>query len=491
MSARGLGAAVALAAALAGCLRDEYVCSADADCDLGSFGRCELDHHCTALDASCPADRRYSDHAGARSGACFDDRVALDNPCAPGQPPALPAGCAATVCDVLPACCRSGWTEACVQAAQLRCSTLTCDTRIALDAFTATASESFDVRWDGASWHVRGDPRAALSWLAPAPGATAPRLAGVLGDTLIVEADRYPISGARSYLNVSSVDFDRDGRPTAALGFTATTTPRIGLQILKLDDGSARDISVEAANLLSWGDLDHDGFPDAVAGTLASAAPADNANTAYHLLLNIQPPTRATRDISGADTATMPGGGSGQPVRGFAWLDADHAGAYAADGQLELAAFGYTASVHRAALGEYFGNAATDRFDCTPPTAKVCVAPNTADAQSFAGAAWPARGAAQRLIVATAPTRALYRLALDGTLETFTFPNTCGACAPIIAVITRDLDGDHVLDVIAIDSTLALYTARAGSLQLTGPVPLASGTTLYNGVRSSVSGAPR
>ena len=49
----------------------------------------------------------------------------------------------------------------------------------------------------------------------------------------------------------------------------------------------------------------------------------------------------------------------------------------------------------------------------------------------------------------------------------------------------------HVLDVIAIDSTLALYTARAGSLQLTGPVPLASGTTLYNGVRSSVSGAPR
>src|SRR6185436_2028753 len=100
--------------------------------DVGTAGRCELDHRCSQIDATCSTNRRYSDHAGAVANTCFDDRATPLNLCAAGQAPAIPDKCAATVCQQLPSCCATGWSEACVQQAQILCPEVQCDTRIAI-----------------------------------------------------------------------------------------------------------------------------------------------------------------------------------------------------------------------------------------------------------------------------------------------------------------------------------------------------------------------
>lgn len=113
------------------------------------------------------------------------------------------------------------------------------------------------------------------------------------------------------------------------------------------------------------------------------------------------------------------------------------------------------------------------RIDCDPPSsAGSCDTTVQAD-QAFAGAALPA-SAGPALVIATHPQRALYRTELHGmptstALSPYTFPvEACGAtCPPIIAVVVRDLDGDHALDVIAIDGDLQVYTRLAAdNLQL-------------------------
>jgi hypothetical protein len=511
-------AALALAVAVGACVDPDYHCRINHDCDVGEAGRCEVDRHCTAYDASCATHRRYTDHSGPLSSACFDDAVPPANLCAGGQPPATTTGsgsgtgtgtgCAASVCKELPSCCATGWSEACVQEAQVLCNDLVCDTRIAVSASDKSgATELWDLQWNGARWIMARDARTrALAWLAPLPGETAPRLAGFSPDALIIDGASSAAAGpapgltgapisiavaaGRDYAAATSVDFDRDGRPTAVLGYTdAAGAPH--LEITKLDDGSSRTASTFTRGLV-WGDLDHDAFPDG----LASAATPGSGT--YRLLSNIEAPDRSRQIGSVVETMMQGGNTPGAPaVRGFDWFDANR------DHQLDAVAFGSEVNLH---LGQRAGLTDTPqvRIDCTPlgPSASCSTAPSTQPEQAFAAAAVPeASGAA--LVIATFPAAAtgdpptLHRAELGGMpfglgqLSTYTLPACTAPCPRIIALVARDLDGDHQLDIVAIDSELQVYTALGNQLALTRAIKLPTALAPVFEVRTSVSGAPR
>lgn len=481
-----------LGAAPGACVPPDYHCASDRDCDVGEAGRCELDHRCTAWDPLCPTHRRYSDHSGPSSSTCFDDQTAPANVCAAGQPPATPDGCAASVCQALPSCCTSGWSEACVQQAQILCSEVRCDTRIAITANKPGKTELWDLRWDGTQWTARLDPRQTLlAWLAPPPGQQAPRLAGFSAGTFTfdgvsIPVASVPVASTPSYLEATSVDFDRDGRPTVALGFSDSAGPH--LEITKLDDGSSRVVTSAAATRLSWGDVDHDAFPDGIAEA--------GGGTRYHLLSNIEGDDKR-RQIDDRVSTNVAGGTSSMvannppAVRRFDWIDFD------GDHQLDAVAYGYSIDVHLA-RGDALGTTVLLRIDCDPPSnANLCDMTLQA-AQAFAGAALPSSAGAA-LLIATHPGRALYRATVSGTppgtvLSPYTFPaEACGqACPPIIAVVVSDLDGDHQLDAIAIDGDLQVYTSLAtDNLQMHPAIKLSTTAPGFLLVRTSVTGAPR
>jgi len=478
------------AATLAACVDPDYRCSLDRECDVGEAGRCELDHRCTASDPSCQTHRRYSDHSGPRSGTCFDDQVALADVCAAGQPPATAEGCAASVCQALPGCCSTGWSEACVQQAQILCSDVTCDTRIAITANKPGHTELWDLRWDGAAWSARPDARQTLlAWLAPAPGSSEPRLAGFMGNAFVGDDFLIPVAATHTYVDATSVDFDRDGRATAALGYTDAAGPH--LEITKLDDSASRRIDTAAVTRLSWGDVDHDAFPDGIAAAGGTA-------TRYNLLSNSEAEDH-TRTIDDRLMTNVTGGTSGTaagnppPVRSFDWIDLD------GDHQLDAVVYGFSVDVHPG-KGDGIGTNVLIRIDCDPPgSSNSCDAMVQAD-QAFAGAALPAEAGAA-LVIAGHPRRALYRAELraapvSASFQPYTFPvEACAAtCAPILAVVVRDLDGDHALDVIAIDADLQVYTGLArDNLQLRAAIklPTTPAAPGFFVVRTSVTGAAR
>ncbi len=68
----------------------------------------------------------------------------------------------------------------------------------------------------------------------------------------------------------------------------------------------------------------------------------------------------------------------------------------------------------------------------------------------------------------------------------------CNACVPVIALIARDLDGDHATDLIAIDARLQLYSALAPSFVWSAPTPIP--TALPGNIAqltTTVTGVPR
>lgn len=479
-------AALALAlAALAGCTHPNYHCNSDQDCDVGEAGRCEVDQRCTAFDPSCPLHRRYADHSGSVSATCFDDHIAPANLCAAGQPPALGAGCAATVCAALDSCCTTGWSEACVQQAQLLCDDVVCDTRIAITATKGTRTDLWDVSWDGQKWSARQDMRqTALAWLAPAPGAVDPQLAAFSGDALTFGDATIAVAGNHNYLDITSVDFDRDGRATAALSFNDGRGPR--LEITKLDDGTSREVATTAGTRLSWGDTDRDPFPDGIAET--------GTGTRYNLLSNVEASDhrRAIDDRVGANVS---GGTSSNPpaVRSFDWVDLD------GDGHLDVLVWGYSVDIHLGS-GDAIGPGVLFRIDCDPPgNSTGCDAAVQAD-HAFAGASLPGR-MGNSLVIATHPQRGLFRAQIRGTnlaLSPYTFPTLpctgTGTCPPVVAVVIRDLDGDHALDVIAIDADLQVFTALAKdnlTLRAAIKLPTTPAAPAFTAVRTSITGAPR
>lgn len=492
--------ALALVLALAGCLHDDYTCHTDSDCNLGSGGRCELDHRCTQYDSTCALGRRYV-HAGPQTGACFQDAVAPANPCAPGQPPAptdTTDPCASAVCAKLPSCCTTGWSEACVQQAQVSCA-LTCDTRIAITAErnlepSALAPYAlYDLRFGaGAPSYQRIDTlpgsqaRAGfLAWLAPAPGATEPRLAGLDAgrQNLVIDdgstTETVPLPTDRSYGGVDSVDFDRDARDEAVLACHGVPD---GAPLRVLDLATQAQRGMVAAGqmpLVEWGDWDGDGFPDALAA-------AGNSQT-YYLVHGVDSGDASHQRVVEEAWAAGTGMNLGPPLTSFSWADVDR------DGALDMIAWGAELRVHFA-HDTRPPNQPRVRVDCTPlalnpPNGCATTSTNV----DIVGTARAGDGAPLVFSI-TDGSRNLYELAFSG--QTPTLPTTplwseiCAGepCQPIRAIVARDLDGDHQLDLIAIDAQLGIYIRYAtGTIQTIAP----PSTTSFALVRVSVSGAPR
>ena len=493
---------------LVGCLHDRYQCTSDQDCDLGQAGRCEADHHCTVYDASCePTLRRYTDHSEQESGSCFDGRVTPLDYCAAGQPPAPETGCAKTVCATQPACCTSGWSETCALAAQLQCPEVVCDTRVAITAPRgATHTELYDVRYDGKTWTatLRADLEQLVAWAAPAPGTVVPRLLSFsAADTLVLEdgltTRTFAVDPDHAYHDAQSLDFDRDLRDTLVLEWAGSADPtQQGLEILKLATGLPRELTVTGSSRMAWGASNADGYPD---GVTASGA-------RYNFLLNDVNRDTSARQIDFGSSSYFNGDATpGTPqARSFSWADLD------GDTRQDLVAFGNSIRVHTAtdttSDSQPLGNTAFISMDCLGPSVLPDGSCNAAS-EAWAGSVLPnprAPGAA--ILAAPSPDRALYKITMTGakSIDVVTLPlpvPSSPSCKPapgpnpcaIQAVVVRDLDGDHLPDILAIDGELTFDVALSSqdaTLRTFHEIkPIMPVNAPLTGVRTSVSGAPR
>ena len=494
-----------LAVLVAGCYRDRYTCERDAQCDVEG-GRCEIDKLCTGFDETCPTKRSYQ-HAGELTGLCFDDAVVPVNLCAGGQSAAKRGGeCLEPVCARLPMCCDIAWTDACVQLAQQEpACELRCDTRIALGATKQMITELWDIRWDGSRFDIT--PVEALTsplqWVAPAPGELEPRLAGVSENTrILVGAQELPFDPQRVYQTISTIPFSRDGRDTIAV--TSQLDTEFTLEIFEPEIEEHRTFAVPGGVALSWGDIDHndDAFIDAVVRRGGASS------NQYSYLLN-QDGDDHRRQLVDKAVGALGGGPTqgGVNVRQTDWFDLD------GDAHLDLAVFGSQIALHHNATG--LRDIPEELIDCSPPALGGCGAADEPDFESasFAGCTLP-DPVRPSVVFATFPDRKLFRgdassvepLAFPGesctcvrncdpdpcTATDCTCTYNCNACVPILSVISRDLDGDHQLDLIAIDARLTIFHAFGPDFVWLEPTAIP--TTLPGNltqVVTSTSGAPR
>jgi hypothetical protein len=492
--------AFALVAALAlpACIEDHYQCTTDSDCNLGAGGRCERDHLCTAHDDTCPLQRRYTAHSGAVAGQCFAESAVPLDPCASGQPPAPIAStdaCTSSVCSAVPSCCATAWSDPCVQAAQVLCD-LRCDTRIAITAeqnleptASATAFALLDLRITKSGMtYTRVDPAhsAFLDWLAPAHGESEPRLASldatrehavIIAGTL---ATMFPVGADRSYDSLQSVDFDRDGRDKAAFA-SFGSSDRFPIDVLDLETGVEREIEVPGHTpLAAFGDWDGDAFPDIATGTSGFGG-------GYQLLHNIDAPDTHARDLevawaSGASAATT----GNAPLQAFAWADLD------GDGVIDLIQFGSSVRIHFGA-DTRAPNSPRLQIDCDPLAINPpspCVG---TDVEVIGTPVFTSSGTQLAVSIDNA-TRNIYPVTFDrksAALRSALLMTTCGpgGCPPLRAIVARDLDGDHALDLVAIDATLTVYIHLAIGTNLTIPAPAGLPASSFKLVRASVTGA--
>lgn len=460
--------------------RDSFHCDEDADCTLGEGGRCERERRCTAFDPACASRRSYTAHSEELTGVCYSDQIEPLNPCAAGQPPAPATGCFADVCAAEPACCDTGWTEACVLEAQVRCPDLVCETRLAITAVKGTNIEMFDLYYTPNGWRGAAASPARetmLTWLAPAPGSTVPRLASMIAGGSALLIDRRVIAvDVRPYQHVASVDFDRDGRDTIALSHGDGMNP-FTVEIIKLDNESRRSLDTPATQRIVWADWDHDAFPDAFAF----------AGNAYHVIASIGEGL-AARTLSATSNSAMPAQANATPgtaaVHGLEVADLDR------DNVLDLIATGTTVRVHFAAgdTSPRIKNAVDLSVDCSPPVAPGGACDPTLAA--FASAVAPGLDRTE-LFVGLFPQHTLYRGVVTGSQITFT-PLTAACpttCPGFIGMIARDLDGDHRHDLVAIDADLGIVTALSSqgyfAIYSRPVIPVLTG---FTAVRTSVTG---
>jgi hypothetical protein len=471
--------ALLFALLLGGCYDDRYQCADHPDCDIGVGGRCEVDHYCTQRDTDCSTLRRYAPHAGELSGECFDDHVEPLDPCASGQPPAPEEGaCYTAVCGKLKACCEVAWVDACVQIAQeTPACELRCDTRIAITASrnSAVPVERFDVRWSPSSdkWHyIQRSDLTALSWVAPAPGQHEPRLAGVTGETLVIGSTEITVPPGRTYRTISSIGLDRDRRDTVVASFVDSEGNK--LELWKLDTLLAREQRSAAATVLVWGEADRDGYPDAV---------STNGGPTFNFLYNAEDEQYQrllfNQTVVMVNDEATPG--APQQVAALDWTDIN------SDGKLDLIMFGNEVRMHTNPMG--LGDAASRIIDCDPPSrtrecSKDVNEPNL-EAAAFIGCGVPT-AAGPFVAMSMFPGRNLHFVQPDGIVvpqrledgcfcvknqaagtqcpgPTCKYSYNCNNCPPILALVARDLDGDHRLDLIAIDAKVRLYIARAST----------------------------
>jgi hypothetical protein len=485
--------AAVLALVAAGCVHDGYECHTDSDCDIGTAGRCETDHRCTSIDDNCPTGRSYTAHSGDESGQCYAGTVPLANACMGGQPPATNDGCAATVCALLPSCCLSGWSEACAAQAQASCPDEGCTTKIAITATKSGITELWEIEWQGTSWHAlpHNDRDIWIGYAAPAPGSVEPRVVGFHTNptALVIDNDTYPLPGDRVYHEVTSVDFDRDRRDVVALTWDdGAVPPTAAIQILHLDDMTSRDVVTTDLAIvgLTWGAYDDDAYPDAAAGKFSK----NLSNQSYYFLSNGADDADVRTLTSSANSSF--GAGGSPSVRSLEWADLDN------DGQLDFVAFGNSARVHTAAGNVHVSDQTKANFDCSPiqiPQGGACPAGPAIDTVSVAGAVVPVASGAPSLAVSTDQVRELYRIKDPaGTpqlsrVQTGVCVGSPATCVPILAVVARDLDHDGVVDLVAIDANLHVFTAL-GSKAAVESMPMNPTVGGFVQIRTQAAGSP-
>lgn len=483
--------ALALLAASLSCIDDDYACSTDGDCNLGVAGRCEVDHHCTQYDPTCAlTQRRYTEHSGAESQTCFMGQIELANACAAGQPPASPSDpCGAIVCEVLPTCCNTGWSESCVLEAQRSCG-ITCDSRVAVSASRGSAIELWDVRYDGSSFtaDLVTDRIVQLDWLAPAPGSAEPRLAGFVGsDTLALVSSAgeldLTIPSNRAYHDVASVDLARSVRDTVSLAWQDPVSADEELELTDLGTMTSLDFDTGVSNSQAWGDVNGDGYPDGAAGT----------GTKYVFLINQDDGTDDhDRDLDASVQSSFNGSAhlGITSLRDLVWRDID------GDSQLDLAAFGNSIRLHQG--GTDHVSTPYLSIDCDPPV----ILPNTTCDESLANFVGTviANGSNSVIYAGNTQARELFEIVPDGltgtaTITSLGIPAGVGSAAFPEAVITRDFDGDHVLDIVVIDSELGIWTSLSTQdptgTEFTYHRVLAAPALPMTVVHASISGMPK
>jgi hypothetical protein len=489
----------ALVALLAGCVHDSYECQTNADCNTGTDGRCEIDHHCTTIDDVCFTNRRYTQHSGDLSSQCYTGTVPLANACMGGQPPAVADGCAATVCTLMPSCCATGWSDACAGQAQVSCPEQACTTRIAITATVdvtdpSSPVELWELAWNGQKWLAnKHDNGKWIGYAAPAPGTTDPRLMGIsVTNTLVVGDTTIPLAG-RVYHEATSVDFDRDRRDVIAVTWDDGGMPPkdVAIELIHLDDGTTTDVQTndQAIIGLVWGAYDDDAYPDAAAGKIS----AKLNSQVYYFLDNMYDSDTESRFINTSANSSFTNSTTTAPsLRSLEWADFD------GDGKMDFVAFGNDARVHTAEGNVHVTAQPKLVFDCSPIEVfkgGKCSGMPTDDLVSVIGAVVPT-STHPDLVLSTDVTRELYRVT---DLAAMTQPkitklglSICAVpgptCQPILAVVARDLDHDGVVDIIAIDAQLHVFTALGG-----GPFVLSTPAVTANTftrIRTRVAGSP-
>jgi hypothetical protein len=490
---------------VAGCYEDDYRCTSDDQCNLGEGGRCEVNNYCTKYDDDCTTTERRYQHAGPFGNECFEDVMPIANRCAGGQPPAKrDGGCIDTVCDLLPSCCSLSWTDACVQIAQQVCVDLACETRIALNATPLATPELYDLRWDGMRWHIAGVPPAIkqFQWIAPPPGGPDPRAVVVTDDELKIDGlVPVAIPLGRVYDSITTINFDRDMRDTIIATHVKPAPDALtAIDIIKPPNMIPRQHEVTTPANITWGDIDRrDGFPDAI------ASPRNSAQ--YHYVKTFDEKTDVIDHVRTLSVSVAIGPGTPtEPVAQFQsaeWMDVNR------DKALDIVAFGAAVRVHTHPTE--LRDAPEHVLDCNPPSEqRPCPAPTTAADTSFTGAALPALGKPELLIATFPGPRRLLRTQYNGaTIDTavpiMSFPTescsctlngqmqwVCNTCPHVVAVIVRDLDGDHALDAVVIDAHLNLYWAFGPDFttwRLDDRMKVMSPANYYREVRYSVTGA--
>ncbi len=493
-------------AILGACVEENYRCEVDEDCNLGADGVCEIDKRCTIRSVTCDTGREYGPLQGAISGTCYDERRDPSNPCAEGQPPARgDNACTAAVCDAMPACCRSSWSEACVKQAQIRCTTppdeVVCDTRVAITAVRGTASEVWTLTFTpGAGWSdpVSHQPAASLSWFAPARDTTEPRL-GVfsagsstppINTTLTIDGMVHTLE-ARSYFQAQSIDFSRNAHDVLVLASQGGGT---FYELFDLDTKERRAFEKQLAVRTVVGEINRDMYPD-----IASCA----NNGAYTATLNEEPATgtkyrqlgvSSGDTINGQETDTI-----AQQSRSIEFADLDNNRA------LDMIVAGKHVRMHMPASDDEPLNASvhTINLDCLPPFAPIGSNCNGNEQAAVSWVATARPGIDRTTLIAapwadgpTGPERRIYELEMSRSgivSQSFVSMGPCGATCNQrwVAIATRDLDGDHIMDVIAVDENINIYTSSSRNdtgLGLTQQVgqPLES----ISNVRISITGAP-
>ncbi len=464
---------------VAGCVRGDYRCETDADCDVGTKGRCETNHRCTVADPECPLERRYAELTGSLANQCYDDAREPLNVCAAGQPPAPRTGCFATVCDRLATCCDTGWSEPCVELAQLHCEA-DCGLAMAVNVESTVGFTPTLVQLRGDEWRV--EPIAAkrfLEYLPPVAGDTRPRLAHLADNELdvVIDGVTIPMSAIEppgaptdgvNYRSVTMVDHDRTGRNRVLLSRqeAARTMVELDLDV----DGQllrAQDLG-DGLDFVAGGDLNGDPYPDFGAWV---------GNSYRTLVVNPTDPVSIREELVlplSSDTLTP----ALRMARPTVWVDLND------DGRLDLVAAGSQLRVFLAgALG--IPREPLPPLDCLDLAPGYEQTPNaTADnpvvvpctTTFFVAAAMPRRDGPTELVVGTyvpagarsTPTLARMRLTAEGRLELVQTIDLAGCplCSGILALLTRDLDGDRELDIVAIDAKLRLIVAKSSESYL-------------------------